>query len=69
MHWCGDRLATRAAGILWQRRIAPLFKIEGIDAQLRGDRFEILCVTDADDPAVPAQLLQLSASARPSSGP
>jgi hypothetical protein len=61
-------LATRA-GILWQRRIAPRFKIEGIDARLRDGRLEILCVTDADDAAVPAQLLRFSATVRPGSGP
>jgi hypothetical protein len=56
-------LATRADGIVWQRRIAPLFKIEGID----GVVLEISCVTDADDPSAPAQLLRLSVPAR--SGP
>lgn len=57
-------LATRAAGILWQRRIAPPFKVEGIEATLRGGVLGILCVTDADDPAVPAQLLRISAPVR-----
>jgi hypothetical protein len=56
-------LATRADGIVWQRRISPRFKIEGIEAQLRAGQFDILCVTDADDPATPAKLLRLSASA------
>ncbi len=62
-------LATRAGGILWQRRIAPLFKIEGIEARLRDGRLDILCVTDADDPATPAQLLRLSATARSAGAP
>jgi hypothetical protein len=61
--------ATRDEGIIWQRRIAPLFKIEGIDARLRAGRLDILCVTDADDPSTPAQLLQFSATARAASGP
>jgi hypothetical protein len=51
-------------GVVWQRRIAPQFKVEGIDARLRGGRLAILCVTDADDPAVPAQLLRISATVR-----
>lgn len=62
-------LATRGGGILWQRRIAPLSKIEGIEARLRAGRIEILCVTDADDPSTPAQLLRFSATARAGSGP
>ena len=61
-------LATRANGILWQRRIAPPFKVEGIEATLRGNALTILCVTDADDPAVPAQLLRISAPVRYGNG-
>jgi hypothetical protein len=57
-------LASREAGILWQRRIAPPFKVEGIDATLRAGALSILCVTDADDPAVPAQLLRIGIPAR-----
>lgn len=57
-------LATRADGILWQRRIAPPLKVEGIEATLRGNALTILCVTDADDLAVPAQLLRISAPVR-----
>jgi hypothetical protein len=57
-------LATRAEGIVWQRRIAPLHKVEGIDARLRAGRLDMLCVTDADDPSTPAQLLRFSATAR-----
>jgi hypothetical protein len=62
-------LATRGAGILWQRRIAPACKVEGIEAILRAGTLSILCVTDADDPAVPAQLLRISAPARSGSAP
>jgi hypothetical protein len=62
-------LATRADGILWQRRIAPPFKVEGIDATLRGNALSILCVTDADDQAVPAQLLRISAPVRAGNAP
>jgi hypothetical protein len=62
-------LATRATGVLWQRRIAPPFKVEGIDATLRGGALRILCVTDADDPAVPAQLLQISVPVRSGTAP
>jgi hypothetical protein len=57
-------MATRADGVLWQRRLAPPFKVEGIDATLRGNTLTILCVTDADDPAVPAQLLRISVPMR-----
>jgi hypothetical protein len=56
-------LATREQGIVWQRRVAPLHKIEGIEARLWNGRLEILCVTDADDPAIPAQLLRITADA------
>jgi hypothetical protein len=50
-------LASADHKVIWQRRVSPQHKIEGIDAQLRGDVMQLLCVTDADDPAVPAQLL------------
>ncbi len=33
-------------------------KIEGIDVSRRGRKLQVLCVTDADDPAVPARLLE-----------
>jgi len=38
------------------RRIAPPAKIEGIHAEARGDKVELLAVTDADDARVPAVL-------------
>ncbi len=57
-------LATRDQGIAWQRRVVPTHKIEGIEARLVGGRLSILCVTDADDPDVPAQLLKASAELR-----
>jgi hypothetical protein len=50
-------LASAEHRLLWQRRVSPSRKIEGVDAQLRGDALQLLCVTDADDPSVPAQLL------------
>jgi hypothetical protein len=43
----------------WLRAIVPVWKIEGIDAQLVDRALSILLVTDADDPAVPASLLSL----------
>lgn len=43
--------------ILTQRRLAPTCKVEGIAAQERGSEIELLMVTDAGDPAVPARLV------------
>jgi len=36
------------------------FKVEGISARGNGDRLDLLLVTDADDPAIPALLLSTS---------
>ena len=36
------------------------YKIEGISARPDGDRLDLLLVTDADDPAIPASLLSAS---------
>ncbi|MBP1861665.1 DUF6929 family protein [Rhizobium herbae] len=36
------------------------YKVEGISARLDGDRLDLLLVTDADDPAMPAMLLSTS---------
>ena len=38
------------------RRLAPTRKIEGIEAQVRGGKIVIGTVTDADNPAIPAEL-------------
>ena len=38
------------------RRIEPTRKIEGIDARVAGAKMTIDMVTDADDPAIPAEL-------------
>lgn len=38
------------------RRLAPTRKIEGVEAQVRDGRIVIGMVTDADDPAIPAEL-------------
>jgi hypothetical protein len=37
--------------------LAPSFKVEGVAADLDGDALTLTMVTDADDPAIPAQLL------------
>ncbi|MET0683546.1 MAG: hypothetical protein ABWZ29_09420, partial [Casimicrobiaceae bacterium] len=37
--------------------LAPSFKVEGIAADLDGDALTLTMVTDADDPAIPSQLL------------
>jgi hypothetical protein len=52
--------ATADAGILWQRRLLPPLKVEGIHVRVDGAGLRILCVTDADDRQAPAQLLQAS---------
>ncbi|AKJ31741.1 hypothetical protein AAW51_5050 [Caldimonas brevitalea] len=42
-------------------------KVEGIDATLRGDRIDLLMVTDADDRDLPARLLSATLSLPPTS--
>lgn len=42
--------------LLWIERVAPACKIEGIDVQQQRDALQVLLVTDADDPHVPAGL-------------
>lgn len=47
-----------AAGTLRSMRpLAPNFKVEGIAVHLEGDALTLTMVTDADDPAIPSQLL------------
>jgi hypothetical protein len=41
----------------WLRPVEPLYKIEGIDVTAARGSARLLLVTDADDPATPAQLL------------
>ncbi len=48
--------------IRWIRRVAPLYKIEGICAVVSGGKLRPLLVSDADDPAVAACLLQAEIS-------
>jgi hypothetical protein len=36
------------------------YKVEGISARLENDRLELLLITDADDPSIPAKLLSAS---------
>lgn len=43
---------------IWQ--LDRPYKVEGISARAFGDRLDILLVTDADDPAIPAMLLSAS---------
>ena len=42
--------------------LAPSFKVEGIAADLDGDALTLTMVTDADDPAIPSQLLSAKLS-------
>jgi hypothetical protein len=39
------------------QRLDQPYKVEGINARLNGNRLDLLLVTDADDPAIPAMLL------------
>lgn len=45
-------------GLRWVRRIAPDYKIEGIAIDAHSKASRLLMVTDADDPAQPAWLLE-----------
>jgi len=42
------------------QRLERPYKVEGISARSDGDRLDLLLVTDADDPAIPAMLLSAS---------
>ena len=42
--------------------LAPSFKVEGIAADLDGDALTLTMVTDADDAAIPSQLLSAKMS-------
>ena len=44
------------------RRLERPYKVERISARQDGDRLDLLLVTDADDPSVPAMLLSASIS-------
>jgi hypothetical protein len=42
------------------QRLDQPYKVEGINARLHGDRLDLLLVTDADDPGIPAALFSTS---------
>ncbi|MCK9236720.1 MAG: hypothetical protein M0Q29_02450 [Thiopseudomonas sp.] len=42
----------------WLKPVQPIFKIEGISAKQIGEQLQILLVSDADNPATAAQLLE-----------
>jgi hypothetical protein len=46
--------------LLSLQRLDRPYKVEGISARPEGDRLNLLLVTDADDPAIPALLLSTS---------
>ncbi|MDB5551582.1 MAG: hypothetical protein JWL86_1566 [Rhizobium sp.] len=46
--------------LLFMQRLARPYKVEGISARLDGDRLDLLLVTDADEPTIPALLLSTS---------
>jgi hypothetical protein len=52
-------MVTREAEIIWQRTLEPVGKVEGIHGERTTDGLRVLCVTDADDRSVPAQLLEV----------
>jgi hypothetical protein len=53
-------LMTPAEGISWLRPLDPACKVEGLAGEAHGDRLALWCVTDADDRASAAQLLEAS---------
>ena len=44
--------------------LQPTFKVEGIHVASEGEMIEVLLVTDADDPAIPGNVLRASISSR-----
>ncbi len=42
----------------WLRPVLPVYKLEGISAQQVGNQLQIYLVSDADNPDIPAQLLE-----------
>ncbi|UVC07790.1 hypothetical protein IHQ71_21775 [Rhizobium sp. TH2] len=53
-------LIDNAGRLLSLQRLDRPYKVEGISARPDGDRLNLLLVTDADDPAIPALLLSTS---------
>lgn len=51
-------LLTADGGLLAMHEFATPLKVEGVAATLEADRIDLLLVTDADDPSVPAGLYQ-----------
>lgn len=51
-------LVDREGRLAWQRMLTPGGKVEGIHGEWGNAGLRILCVTDADDPLTPAQLLE-----------
>jgi hypothetical protein len=56
-------MADAANRVLWIKQVQPLYKIEGIEARQRSSGIELLMVTDADSPAVPARVLSATVQA------
>lgn len=53
----GIGILDSAGELLRLERLERPYKVEGISARPAGDRLDLLLVTDADDPAIPAMLL------------
>lgn len=50
-------IAERDGSVRFLERLDPLFKVEGVDAQIEGDMIRLLLVSDADEERIPASLL------------
>ncbi|WP_246813020.1 DUF6929 family protein [Rhizobium changzhiense] len=50
-------IADKHGRLLSSHQLEQPYKVEGISAQMKNDTLNLLLVTDADDPAIPAKLL------------
>jgi hypothetical protein len=55
-------IADYRGHLVSMHRLEQPYKVEGISARLENGVLDVLLVTDADDPAIPAQLLSASVS-------
>jgi hypothetical protein len=53
-------IAGKDGQLLSLRQLELPHKVEGISARLENDTLDLLLVTDADDPTIPAKLLSAS---------
>ena len=50
-------VASLDGTVKWQQPLAQPHKVEGVSVRVEGESLQVLLVTDADDPSVPALLL------------